>query len=217
MTKLVAILLLVSFDLSDIAKINSLKKEAKSAYLKGNFDKAIENYHVLLDTMGVADEKATLNLAHAYWQKGDAESAQKNYQKLILSKDKKLKSIAYQQLGTLSSDPQTLERALSFFKESIKNDPTNEDARYNYELVKKKLQNQQEQDQQNKDDQNQDKDQEPSEWAKQLKKRADQMVDAQLYADAFNLMQDGLKKDQTVAYYNDFIKRLGEVSQIDAL
>ena len=151
MTYLLTILALVSFDFSDISKINSLKKEAENSYLAGNFDKAISSYHTLLDTMGVEDDKATLNLAHAYLQKGEPENAQKHYQKLVLSKDKKLKSIAYQQLGNLSSDPKTLERALSFFKESIKSDPTNEDARYNYEVVKKKLENQKDQ---NQDDQN---------------------------------------------------------------
>lgn len=142
-------------DISRIAKINSLKKEAEEAYAKGNYEKAISSYTFLLDSMQVDDEEATINLGHAFYKTGDKEAAQSRYQKLALSKNQKLKSIAYQQLGALSNDPQTLQNALSYFKASIKADPTNENARYNYELVKKKLDNQQNQDQ-NQDQQNED-------------------------------------------------------------
>ncbi|WP_162555825.1 tetratricopeptide repeat protein [Reichenbachiella versicolor] len=153
--------LIVSSSLAnDISKINGLKKDAEKAFKAKNYEKAISTYATLLDSMDVSDDASRLNMAHAQFETQDAEGALKNYQKLVLSKDDKIKSLAYQQLGNLSSNPKDLSKALSYFKESIKSDPFNEAARYNYEMVKKKLENQedqnQDQDQQNEDQENQD-------------------------------------------------------------
>jgi len=51
------------------------------------------------------------------------------------------------------------EEALANFKQALKADPSNEDARYNYEMVKKKLaeQKKKEEDQKKKDPNKQDK------------------------------------------------------------
>lgn len=166
--KFLLTLLLVSFssvDPTEIARINALKEEAENAYLAGNYEKSAAKYSYLLDTMDIEDESATLNLAHAYYQLKDNKNALSNYQKLIDAENSAVKSLAFQQLGVLSNDPKTLENALSYFKEAIKSDPTNDDARYNYELLKKKLTEQQNQDQdQDQENKNQDKeDQEDNE------------------------------------------------------
>lgn len=210
-------ILLISFsavDPMDIAKINALKEEAEKAYQTGNYEKSAEKYSYLLDTLNVEDEAATLNLANSYYKIKNNDAAISNYQKLQDAKDQSLKSLAYQQLGVISNDPKTLEKALSYFKQAIKSDPTNDDARYNYELLKKKLQNQNE-NQENNENGKDDKKQEPSDYAKKLKKQADKLVSRTEYASAHSLMQEGLKKDPTVGYYNEFINRLSEVSEID--
>lgn len=167
MIRVLTILLLVSklafADISDISKINQIKKDAESAYKNGDFEKAAAKYSYLLDTLLIEDDNATMNLAHCYYQNDQKDIAQSQYAKLVLSKDEKLKSTAYQQLGAMSNDPKTLEKALSYFKESIRSNPQNEDSRYNYELVKKKLKEQQQQKQdqnQDKNDDDQDQDQE---------------------------------------------------------
>ncbi len=202
----------VSIDPTEIAKINAIKSAAEKAYLAGNFEKSIEKYALLLDSMNIEDESATLNMAHAFRQLNKKEAAIKYYQRLQDAKDESLKSLAYQQLGALTDDPKELENALSYFKESIKSDPSNDDARYNYELLKKKMKEQQ-QNENNGDDKD-GKKQEPSEFAKKLKKQADKLVLRTEYYKAHDLMKQGLEKDPTVAYYNDFIKRLDEVSVI---
>lgn len=145
---------------NDISKINKLKKNAELAYKAGNFEEAVENYSYLIDSLHIVDEQAILNFGHAYYQLGEKDLAQSQYQKLVLSNDPELKSIAYQQLGVLSNDPKMLEKALSYFKESIKSDPSNQDARYNFELVKKKLKDQQQQNQDQQQDQENKEDQE---------------------------------------------------------
>ena len=161
MIKLLAILLWVASmaDISDIKKINGIKRDAEKAFKSGNWEEAVAKYSYLLDTLHIEDEQATMNLAHVYYQNGQKDFAQSLYSKLVLSKNRQLKSTAFQQLGALSNDPKTLEKALAYFKESIKSDPTNEDSRYNYELVKKKLKQQQDQ-QRNQDQQDQNKENE---------------------------------------------------------
>ncbi|MBL3658584.1 tetratricopeptide repeat protein [Fulvivirga sediminis] len=142
-------------ELDRIAKINKLKKEAKEAYNSGNFDKAIDNYHYLLDTLQMEDDNITLNLANAYFQKKDTTNALNNYESIINSDNKSVSSVAHQQMGIMANRSKKYEEALDHFKQALKADPTNEEARYNYEMVKKALEKQKQD--QNNEDQNKDK------------------------------------------------------------
>ncbi|MCB1073843.1 MAG: hypothetical protein KDK96_12210, partial [Chlamydiia bacterium] len=96
------------------------------------------------------------------------------------------------------------------YKNALKKNPSNQDARYNYELLKKLIQEQKNQQDQNKNQKNQ----EPSEYAKQMKKKAEELVAQRNYNDAYNLMQMALQKDQTVSSFNDFISRIKDVAEI---
>merc|ERR1712000_67701 len=85
---------------------------------------------------------------------GDTSNAMLKYQAAASNNNNKIKSIAYQQLGVMADKPETLNESLQYLKSALKADPSNEEARFNYELVKKKLEKQKEQQQ---DQQNQDK------------------------------------------------------------
>lgn len=151
-------LLLAFIDINDIATVNALKRSAEQAFVNANYEQAALDYSMLIDSMQVVDDRALLNLAHAYYQLKDSTNARNGYQRLTMTDNRQLKSIAYQQLGMLSSTPDQLQKSLQLFKESLRANPANEEARYNYELVKKKLQEQEEQQQdQNQDQQDQDK------------------------------------------------------------
>lgn len=152
-------LLLVISGIDDIATINRLKKEAEQAYQKGDYEQAVRHYQVLVDSLHVQDENVRLNLAHAYLQAGDTATAQRQYGQLMTAQDTGIKSVAYQQMGTINSQQQQYQDALALFKESLKANPANEDSRYNYELVKK-LQKEQEEQQQNQSEDNQDQSEE---------------------------------------------------------
>jgi hypothetical protein len=108
------------------------------------------------------------------------------------------------------------EQALNLFKQAIKADPSNEEARYNYEMLKKKLdKKKKEEEQKNKDKNDKNKKQEPSEFAKKLKAQADKLVAQRQYKPAYDLMMEGLKKDETVSSYQKFIDRIKVVDGID--
>ncbi|MEM9897053.1 MAG: hypothetical protein AAF789_11855 [Bacteroidota bacterium] len=160
MKYLIGILLVILTDPSEISTINKLKKKAEQEFLASNYEAAKGTYHILLDSMNVDDPAVKLNLAHAYYHLKDTSGAKTYYNGLTGATDKKLSSIALQQLGVMSKEEGKLEKSLEQLKSAIKADPLNSGARYDYEVVKKQLEEQkqqQDQDQQNQD-QNQDQD-----------------------------------------------------------
>ncbi len=146
-------LLLLLTDLDKISKINSLKSEAKKAYLGGDYKTAVDKYRYLVDSLGVKEDEVLLNLANSYFELKDTSNLVSAYQPLTQSSNSKIKSIANQQLGVAANRKEKYEEALNHFKQALKADPTNEDARFNYEIVKKKIEEQKKQEQQQNKDQ----------------------------------------------------------------
>jgi Ca-activated chloride channel family protein len=145
-------------DIDRIAKINSTTKEAEKAFINKDYKTAIEKYSYLVNTLKVSDSKALLNLAHAYYRSGNAEDAHASYTLLTSTEDPKIRSIAWQQLGVLAYEQKDIEKALTNFKEALKANPRNEEARFNYELLKKMDRPEKEQQQKNSSQDNKDKD-----------------------------------------------------------
>lgn len=199
-------------DIGDIAAINKLKKQAKESFLKKDFNDAIIHYKKLIDEYKIEDGKVLLNLGNAYFETKDTANASSYYQQLVTMPDRELKSQALLQLGVIAHHKENLQESLAFFKEALKANPGNEEARYNYELVKKKLKDKKENDQEEKDDKDKEK---PSDYAKKLKEQAEALVGQRKYKDALDLMNNGLKKDPSVAHYSDFINRLNDVVEIE--
>ncbi|MBL6449182.1 hypothetical protein JMN32_22930 [Fulvivirga sp. 29W222] len=195
MKYLLTILLVVASswtDLDKIAKVNKLKKEAKTAYNNGNYQKALDNYLYLVDSMQVEDDNIMLNMANAYYKLKDTTNAVNNYQSVVDSKDNIIRSVAQQQLGVIANRSKKFKEALEHFKEALKADPANEEARYNYELLKKVLK---EQEEQNKDQKNQDKqDQENQDQQKKDQQKKDQQKQEQQKKEDQEQQQDQEKE-----------------------
>ena len=203
-------LLVVSIDPTKIGKVNAAKSEAKEAYNSGDYKKAIERYTYIIDSLGVTEDEITLNLANSYFQINDTTSAVGVYQSIAGSVKPRIRSNAQHQLGVLNHRQGKYEEALQNFKQAIKADANNTDARYNYEMLKKKLDEQKKKEQQ---DNNRPK--EPSEFAKKLKAQAEKLSANFKFKEAQDLMLDGAKKDPSVMYYGDFIERLKSVVTIN--
>lgn len=181
---LISILLFIfADDINEIAAVNRLKNEAEKAYEEGNFDTAIQNYSYIYDSLNRKDDKVLLNLSNAYFQARDTANAQYHYTKLTEARDPNVRSIAYQQLGVMASNMGKYDIALEQFKNSLRSNPANNDARYNYELLKRLMQdNQQQQQDQNQDQQNKDqqnKDQQNEDQEQQQQDQEDQNQDQQ--------------------------------------
>src|SRR6478609_3609938 len=150
------VIVLMFTDLDKIGKINSLKTEAKKAYLGGDYQTAIQKYRYLVDSMGVKEDEVLLNLANSYFEIRDTTNISSAYQPLTQSSNAKFRSVANQQLGVSANRQGKLDEALNHFKQALKADPANEDARFNYEIVKKKIEEKKKQEEQQKKDQKQD-------------------------------------------------------------
>ena len=155
--KIIITLLIINlftyFD-NNISKINEIKKEAKRNFSEKKYDQAIDKYKYLIDSMNLNDDNVMLNLSHSYLLNGDTLNAIDGYNSLTESKKGNIKSIAYQQLGVISDKYQKLKESSELFKNSIKSNPENIESKYNYELVMKKIKEQQ--NQENKEQQNQE-------------------------------------------------------------
>ena len=141
---------------NNISKINALKKEAERAFLNENYEQSLSIYSTLLDSFHVDEEAIRLNLAHSYFHLKKLEESKNVYSTLSDAINKNIRSTALQQLGVISKKEKKLEESLQYLKASIKSDISNRDAQYNYEVVKKLMEDQQNQDQQNQDQQDQD-------------------------------------------------------------
>ena len=156
-----------------IAKANKAKEEAEKAFRAGEYQKAIEHYSYLLDSLNYDNDAAVLNRAHSYFNLKDTLNAYEAYRTASMSANREIKSTAFNQLGNLSEQQKQNKEALEFYKEALKANPANSEARYNYELLKKKLEEQEKNkdQQQNKDQQNQDQNKEDQQNKDQQKKQ----------------------------------------------
>jgi len=201
---LLIVLSVFSNDITKIAKVNTLKRVAENAYKNGDYETAISSFRLLTDSLGLNEDPIYLNMANAYFHQNDTANAEQYYSKVLSSSDDNLRSRAFQQMGVIHKQKNKMKEAMTDFKAALKSNPDNEEARYNYELLKKILEEQQQQE-------NNDEDIEPSEYAKRLKEQADKLARQFLYGQALSLMQQGLQEDETVAAYNGFISKLNEV------
>ena len=159
MKVLILILIVLSNNIleNDISKINKLTKNAEKAFKEKNYKVAINDYNILIDSFNISNEKIHLNLAHSYLLSNDTLKAIENYNMASITNNNKIKSIAYQQLGNINESKNKLKNAAEFYKKSILSNNSNLDSKYNYELVTKKLKEQEKKKEENKNQQNKEK------------------------------------------------------------
>ncbi|MDX1531714.1 MAG: tetratricopeptide repeat protein, partial [Rhodothermales bacterium] len=109
--------------------------------------------------------------------------------------------------GNAAARQQAFEAALDHYRRALLLRPDFEDARYNWELVRRQLQD--------NPSQSPPENVTPSPFAERLKARADSLVAARAYRAALDLLDAGLQQDSTVAAYRDFIGRLDAVVTIE--
>ena len=138
--------------------------KGKKAYEEGHYDDARVYYeHVLKNRK--KDDGAQFGLGVTAYQQKDMETAARALNNAMNSDDKSLASKAMYNLGNMFRDQQKMEESLALYRKAIEVNPTDEDAKVNYELLKQVLQQQEQQQQQDK--QNQKQDQEKQDQQKQ--------------------------------------------------
>lgn len=188
----IAFSFLLAVDPATVKKINAAKSAAEEAFKRGDYSLAVRHYQFLVDSLGVTEDEVVINLANSLYLAKDTANAFNRYQSVTQSAKNDIRSKAYQQLGIMANQQGRAEEALSHFKQAIKAAPTNDDARYNFEMLKKKLdekkkqeeeqqqknKNQDKQDQENQDQQNKEQKQKDQQEKDQQNKE-DQQQDQQ--------------------------------------
>ena len=128
-------------------------------YNNNEFEKARQYYEsILIDRKD--DPAANFGLGATAFQQQDYAAAMKGFETALGTNNEKLKSSAYYNMGNILAQNKRLEESLAFFRKSLKLNPSDLDAKINYELIKFQLQQQQQNQDQNKNQDENNKDDE---------------------------------------------------------
>ncbi len=168
-----AVILCVSWFLLCPAQASASPASALREYKAGKYDEALKEYERLLQKK-TDDPRLHFNAGAAAYRNRQFDEAAKQFNATLASPDLGLQGLAYYNegnslyhLGERNADPkqrtEAWEKALQDYQSGMKLNPQDADAKFNYEFVKKRLeelkQQQQQQSQQNDQKQNQDQQQ----------------------------------------------------------
>ena len=173
--------------------------EGKNAFADERYDEARSYYEEIL-LKRKNDNAAKFGLGTTAYKQKDIETALRFLSDAKNSEDLKLASKAYYNLGNMLREQNKMDESLSLYKKAMELDPSDEDAKINYELLKQVMQqNKENQQDQNQQDQNQQdhsqKDQDQQ--AQDKKNNRDDKTDEQIQAEAIlNALKDQEKINQ---------------------
>ena len=142
-------------------------------YAKGRYGPALEQYQKAQQLLP-AEKILQLNNGTALLGAGKAQDALSPLMSASADPRREVQSRALYNAGNALAAEQKLEGALDAYRRAILSDPRNQDAKFNYELMKRKLAEQQKQEQKNKDKQDQKKDQDKDQKQDQDQQKQDQ-------------------------------------------
>ncbi len=144
-------------------KVNNDIEKGNEAYKKGDFKTAVENYKNALRKQP-ENNTARFNLANALQRENETQQAKKKYDEVIASADiNSLKSESNYNKALAFIKEKDLQNGITFFEESLKENPSDDDARENLQKAINDLKKQQQQ------NQPQNKKQKPQQNPKQQK------------------------------------------------
>lgn len=124
--------------LSRVSNRNEAINAAHTAYYERDFVQAILKYEYVLDTLKYQEPKAAMNLALCFRNSGDRSRALEWYAKAAAwSANLQERSLAYMQMGVMYALLGDDEKAKDLLFMALEQDPGNEKARLNYEILLK--------------------------------------------------------------------------------
>ncbi|WP_298365090.1 tetratricopeptide repeat protein [uncultured Lutibacter sp.] len=210
-------LCITSFIFSQQKNEEQLMREAREDLREGNklynqlkFDEAEISYKKAL-SKNPNYPKASYNLGNAIYQQNRNKEAIAQFELVEKTiKDKQSKAETYHNMGNSFMNEKQYQLALESYKNALRNNSKDDETRYNLALAKEMIK------QQNKNNENNegDKDIKPSEYAKMMKKKADDAMSKFQFNNALNLMKESLRNDKTTKHYQDFLTRLESITKI---
>lgn len=121
-------------------------RKANSAFQQGNYAEAAELYQQAI-SQDPDNPRLYFNLAKALYELGQGDAAMEAYDRFkSLTDSPAERSFADYNKGRMLTDQENYEEAINYFREALKNNPNDTDAKFNYELAIQRQQQQEEQD-----------------------------------------------------------------------
>lgn len=135
-------------------------RKANEAYENGNYEEAITLYKKAIDA-NPQNAKYYYNLASAQAKAGKTKEAIRTFEQFkSMTDDPEQRAKADYNIGNIHTDMKQWDRAVEYYKQSLRYMHGDEDAKHNYELAKQKKKEQQKKQQQNQQNQQNQKNQE---------------------------------------------------------
>ena len=178
-------------------------RRGNSAYKKEKYVDAEVNYRKGLEK-NAKSFSGTFNLGNALYRQEKYAEAVEQFQAAaaLAGTDKGRIAAAYHNIGNSLLQSGDFAKSIDAYKQALRNNPNDNDTRYNLVYAQQMLKQQQQQ--QNQDDQKDD-------MASKIKKKAEMLVANRQYQEAYNLMKDAEKKVPEIVRYKDFTNRILEV------
>ena len=175
---------------------DAILKKGNDAYNKKDYAIAADHYKKVLEN-NAANEKAQYNLGNALYKNGNTEEALQAYTAAIKNtKEKTNLAAAWYNKGVAFQNSKQLPQCIDAYKNALRINPIDEDARLNLQKAIQQQQQQQQQDKQKPKDEpkkQQDKDKQPKPQQNRMtQKEAEEKLKALLQHE--KNLQDKLKK-----------------------
>lgn len=190
-------------------------RKGNEAYNNGNFEEAEVLFRAAIE-QNPDNARFYFNLGNALAKQGKIEEAVSAYMDFEnLTDDPDELALAEYSIGTILAGEENWKPAKMHLRNALRYNPGDTDAKLNYELAALKAEQEENEEQQDQEDQENQPPPEPSEYAIAMKTQAEKLVEQHYYNLAYDLMTTARKVDPTIAAFNDFIERIGNVDKID--
>lgn len=199
-------------------------RSGNKQYEKGLYDDAAETYKEGIDKLvGDADTAegnsilaGLQNNAGASLLRGEhyADARDQFVSSVTSTSFETEKARGYYNAGVAAYNEEQKKLSTEYFRKALLLEPSNADAKFNYEYVARELKHE------NEDNQDQSGDQPPpppSAYAKELKAQAEELVAQRRYPEASQLMKDGLQMDPSVQAFKEFMDRIDSIVAINSV
>lgn len=140
---------------------NAAIREGNKLYHQGQYEKALPAYQKAVE-QNPNSSTARYNLANARYRTSNLEEAEKSFDELIQkTNEKNYKEKGYYNKGVTLTKQKKLLESIQAYKNALKLDPTDEDARFNLQKALQELKKQNKSSDQNQQQQKQQQKQKP--------------------------------------------------------
>ena len=109
-------------------------RKGNEEYRKGNYEGALDFFKGA-EVINPDSPVVKYNLGNAYYKLDDYETAAAQYQRGLVTKDDKIKSKLYYNLGNTRYRLGKVDEAIDYYKETLRLNPDDDDARHNLQYL----------------------------------------------------------------------------------